>query len=191
MADYRVFINVIGGPVTGSDKKTCGGPCSVYSYVLQQMPHPHSKEAMNNYDNHGTMASFINARGAQTWGWLGCLSIFCNQDLFLWSKTSMSAEWCHRWVYSCPSFCCLSFFLSLFIFSFYFFLLESDTQRAEHVLVKMWLGVKMISTVPEAVIQQPPNIRDFPDSIYNEILFTLHSPLHRFPVPLIARNLYT
>lgn len=49
----------------------------------------------------------------------------------------------------------------------------------------------MISTVPEAVIQQPSNIRDFPDSIYNEILFTLHSPLHRFPVPLIACNLYT
>lgn len=92
------------------------------------MPHPHSEEAMNNYDNHGTMASFINARGVQTWGWLGCLSIFCNQDLFLGSKTSMSAEWCHRWVSSCPSFCCLSFFLSLFIF-FYLSLTHKERNK--------------------------------------------------------------
>lgn len=42
---------------------------------MQQMPHPHSRGAMNNYDNHGTMASFINAQGAQTWGRLGFLII--------------------------------------------------------------------------------------------------------------------
>lgn len=50
---------------------------------MQQMPHPHSRGAMNNYDNHGTMASFINAQGAQTWGRLG----------FLFSVTKICSCW--------------------------------------------------------------------------------------------------
>lgn len=144
--DYRVFINVIGWPVIGSDKETRGGPCSVCSYVMQQMPHPHSREAMNNYDNHRTMGSFINARGAQMWGRLGCLSIFCNRDLFLLgSKTGVSAGWCHRWVYSCPSVCCFSFF---FLSLFYSSLTHKEWNKC------LWKcdRVKMMSAVPETVI---------------------------------------
>lgn len=111
MADYKVFINVTGWPVIRSDKETRSRPCSVCSYVMQQMPHPHSREAMNNYDNHWTMASFINVWAAKTWGRLGCLSIFCNQDLFLLGcKTGVSVEWRHGSICSCPSVQVLSFY---------------------------------------------------------------------------------
>lgn len=85
MADYRVFIIVICWPVIGSDKETRDGPCSVCSYVMQQMPHPHSRGAMNNSDNHGTMASFINARGVQAWGG--------DEAVFLFSVTKICSCW--------------------------------------------------------------------------------------------------
>lgn len=68
---------------------------------MQQMSHPRSKEAMNNCDNHCTMASFINVWVAQTLGRLACLSIFCSEGLFLLERTGVSAEWCHRWLLSC------------------------------------------------------------------------------------------
>lgn len=86
-----------------TDRETCAKLSSVWSYVMQQMPHPHCKEAMNNCDNHCTMASFINVWGAQMFGRLGCLSIFWSGGLFsLKHQTGVSAEWCHRWHLSCP-----------------------------------------------------------------------------------------
>lgn len=86
-----------------TDRETCAKPSSVWSYVMQQMPHPHCRETMNNCDNHCTMASFINVWGAQMFGRLGCLSIFWSRGLFsLKHQTGVSAAWCHRWHLSCP-----------------------------------------------------------------------------------------
>lgn len=150
-ADYQVFINVIGLSVIRRDRETCARPGRVCFYVMQQMRYPHSKEAMNNCDNHCTMASFINVWGAQALRRLGCLAIF-------WSEAFVFAGVSDRRV--CRMMSQVTPQLSV-CFLYHLRHTKSGTSPCEHVHKPAWEW--MISTVPRATFSQHfRNNRDFP-----------------------------